>query len=102
VTTREDIIVLREEADKFATRQLSCEGEYHPDFHTVSDECFYTIAFEAGRVAEREECAKNAGEFARKWWAIHCATNRHLETTRAAHDDFCALQIAIRARGDTK
>ena len=65
-------------------------------------EAFYTIAFEAGRIAEREACAKNVGDFARKWWSIHSATNRHLETTRAAHDDFCALQIAIRARGDMK
>jgi hypothetical protein len=55
---RDKIIALREEADKFATNELSCEGEYHPDFHTVSDERFYAIAFEAGRQAEREECAK--------------------------------------------
>lgn len=70
--------------------------EYSADEYGL--ERFYAIAFETGRVAEREECAKNVGEFARKWWSIHCATNRHLETTRAAHDDFCALQIAIRAR----
>ena len=47
---------------------------------------------------EREECAKVAGDFAKKWWSIHCDTNKHMETTRKAHDDFCALQAAIRAR----
>jgi hypothetical protein len=64
---RDKIIALREEADKFATNELSCEGEYHPDFHTVSDERFYAIAFEAGRVAEREECAKVCDNLSSKW-----------------------------------
>ena len=50
--------------------------------------------------AEREACADKTGEFARKWWSIHCASNKHLETTRKAHDDFCALQSAIRARSN--
>lgn len=49
---------------------------------------------------EREACAKLAGEFAQKWWSIHCDSNKHMETTRKAHDDFCALQVAIRARGE--
>ncbi|NDE17375.1 hypothetical protein EBZ80_20835 [bacterium] len=49
---------------------------------------------------EREACAKVVGEFAQKWWSIHCASNKHMETTRKAHDDFCALQAAIRARGE--
>jgi hypothetical protein len=48
--------------------------------------------------AEREACAKKVGEFAQKWWSIHCDSNKHMETTRKAHDDFCALQAAIRAR----
>ena len=57
-------------------------------------------AFEAlVRADEREACAKEVGEFAKKWWSIHCASNKHMETTRKAHDDFCALQAAIRARG---
>lgn len=51
--------------------------------------------------AEREACVEKAGEFARKWWSIHCDSNKHMETTRKAHDDFCALQAAIRARGNT-
>lgn len=49
--------------------------------------------------SEREACAEKTGEFARKWWSIHCASNKHMETTRKAHDDLCALQAVIRARG---
>ena len=52
---KDKIIALRNEADKFATKKLLCEGEYHPDFHTVSDERFYTLALEDGCQAEREE-----------------------------------------------
>ena len=50
---------------------------------------------------EREACAKVAGDFAKKWWSIHCDTNKHMDTTRKAHDDFCALQAAIKTRGTT-
>lgn len=50
--------------------------------------------------AERKACADAAGEFARRWWGIHCESNKHLETSRRAHEDFCALQSAIRARGN--
>jgi hypothetical protein len=57
---------------------------------------------ELARADEREACAKKTEEFARKWWSIHCDSNKHMETTRKAHDDFCALQAAIRARGETK
>jgi hypothetical protein len=53
------------------------------------------------RADEREACAKKTEEFARKWWKIHCGSNKHMETTRKAHNDFCALQAAIRARGKT-
>lgn len=59
----------------------------------------WQVAYKAGRTAEREACEKDAGEFARKWWGIHCASNKHMETTRKAHDDFCSLQNAIRTRG---
>lgn len=52
--------------------------------------------------AEREACARQVEEPARKWWSIHCHSNKHAETTRKAHDDFCALQRAIRARGEKK
>ena len=49
------------------------------------------------RNATLEEAAGVTGEFAQKWWSMHCASNKHMETTRKAHDDFCALQAAIRA-----
>ena len=52
--------------------------------------------------AEREACAREVEEFARKWWSIHCHSNKHAETTRKAHDDFCSLQAAIRRRGKTE
>ena len=52
--------------------------------------------------AECEACARKVEEFARKWWSIHCDSNKHMETTRRAHDDFCALQAAIGARGKTE
>jgi hypothetical protein len=94
-------------------------------FTVIELERFFKLAYEAGAAAERKrlreeihschancdhpvcvavrkerkECANKVGEFARKWWSIHCASNKHLETTRKAHEDFCALQSAIRARG---
>jgi hypothetical protein len=52
--------------------------------------------------AEREACARKTEEFARKWWKIHCDSNLHYASTLRAHQDFCALQAAIRARGETK
>jgi hypothetical protein len=48
---------------------------------------------------EREAFAKVCEEFARKWWKIHCDSNLHYSSTLKAHQDFCALQAAIRARG---
>ena len=53
------------------------------------------------RADEREACAKVCEEFARKWWKIHCDSNLHYSSTLKAHQDFCALQAAIRARGNT-
>jgi hypothetical protein len=41
--TRDDIIKLREESDEWAEKHLQCEGEYHPDFHTVSDVRFANL-----------------------------------------------------------
>ena len=59
-------------------------------------------AFEAlVRADEREACAKAVEEFARKWWKIHCDSNLHYSSTLKAHQDFCALQAAIRNRGNT-
>jgi hypothetical protein len=54
------------------------------------------------RRLEREACANKTEEFARKWWKIHCDSNLHYSSTLRAHQDFCALQAAIRARGETK
>jgi hypothetical protein len=63
----------------------------------------YLERFEALiRADEREACAKLCYEFARKWWKIHCDSNLHYSSTLKAHQDFCALQVAIRARGETK
>jgi len=53
-------------------------------------------AIDAAVAAERNRCAAKAGEYAQAWWSKHCASNKHMETTRAAHDDFCRLQAEIR------
>ena len=66
----------------------------HVGWHDIFNEKFAELV--AAHV--REACAKKAAEFAQKWWSIHCDSNKHMETTRKAHDDFCALQSAIRAR----
>jgi hypothetical protein len=52
------------------------------------------------RADEREACAHKVEEFARKWWKINCDSNLHYSSTLRAHQDFCALQAAIRARGE--
>lgn len=46
---REDIIRMREQADDWAEEHLQCMGEYHPDFHTVSDERFAALVAEQER-----------------------------------------------------
>ena len=56
---------------------------------------------ELARADEREACEKMCEEFARKWWKIHCDSNLHYSSTLKAHQDFCALQAAIRARSNT-
>ena len=50
---------------------------------------------------EREACVRKTEEFARKWWKIHCDSNLHYSSTLKAHQDFCALQAAIKARKNT-
>jgi hypothetical protein len=67
------------------------------EIHSCHANCDHPVCVAVRK--ERKECANKVGEFARKWWSIHCASNKHLETTRKAHEDFCALQSAIRARG---
>ena len=66
----------------------------------VKDGPDYKHGFADGAFEEREACAKKVGEFAQKWWSIHSDSNKHMETTLKAHNDFCALQSAIRARGN--
>ena len=51
------------------------------------------------RADERAQIERKTEEFARKWWKIHCDSNLHYSSTLKAHQDFCALQAAIRARG---
>ncbi len=46
--------------------------------------------------AERERCAQMAGGYSQAWWTRHCATNRGMDITRSAHEDFAALARAIR------
>jgi len=56
--TKDDIIQLRELCDQWAEDHLQCVGEYHPDFHAVSDERFAALV----AAAEREACAKVCDE----------------------------------------
>ena len=46
---------------------------------------------------ERERCEDRATAYARAWWQQHCASNRHMEIRRQAHEDFAALAREIRA-----
>jgi hypothetical protein len=65
----------------------------------ICDYCQVVAPVKAMILAEREACAKVCEEFARKWWKIHCDSNLHYSSTLKAHQDFCALQVAIKARG---
>jgi len=79
MTTREQIISAARESDPgFGSHTL---GGSVVGFDAV--ERFYTIAFEAGRVAEREECAKACDEIA-----------------EADNGYWCAM--TIRVRGESK
>lgn len=91
--TRDDIIRLREECDQWAEDHLQCKGEYHPDFHTVSDERF--AAFVAA--AEREACAVLCEQQKDRWvdgsdqWGNPCPARLRVTPSSCA--------AAIRARG---
>ena len=87
--TIDEIIKLAREADPF------CERGKLYQVAALTPENLARFA-ELVRNVALEEAASVTGEFAKKWWSIHCATNKHMETTRKAHDDFCALQAAIR------
>ena len=101
------IIEMAREADAYASnehtrlRNEAIHEEYLDiDWREIRDKRFAALVRAEAQAEEREECAKVCEEFARKWWSIHGASNKHIETTRKAHDDFCALQAAIRARGN--
>ena len=81
--------------------KLSRFAELVTEQANVRANASWTLMCKKMVAVEREVCAEKTGEFARKWWSIHCASNKHMETTRKAHDDFCALQAAIRARSRT-
>ncbi len=86
--TQEDII------------RMAREAEFDSHGHIIANQLAHLERFAAlVAAAENEACAKLVGELAQTWWSIHCASNKHMETTRKAHDAFCALQAAIRARG---
>ena len=78
----------------FTPEELSLidSGEYRPGRAVLDAKLDLCAAI------EREACAKKTEEFARKWWKIHCDSNLHYSSTLKAHQDFCALQAAIRAR----
>jgi hypothetical protein len=73
--------------------------EHHAKFDTRI-EAFAKLVAAKAAAKEREACARKVEEFARKWWKIHCDSNLHYSSTLRAHQDFCALQAAIRARGE--
>jgi len=84
--------------------ELAREAGFHK-WYTQPDEHPEHVAIVARfaalvRAHALEEAADVTREFAQKWWSMHCASNKHMETTRKAHDDFCALQAAIRALND--
>lgn len=87
--TTDEITEFALQADAYADA-MDIGGKNHIG---LRDEYFASLV----RTAALEEAARVTGEFAQKWWSIHCASNKHMETTRKAHDDFCALQAAIRA-----
>jgi len=66
----------------------------------ASMDCLERFA-ELVRADERKQCAEKTGEFAKKWWKIHCDSNLHYSSTLKAHQDFCALQAAIRKMSNT-
>ena len=44
MTTREEIVAMREAAEDEAEHVLQCCGEYHPDYHEVVDAIFFREA----------------------------------------------------------
>lgn len=100
--TREEIIKLRDECDEWAENHLQCTGEYHPDFHTVSDERFAALVASAERKALRDEMWDKAMKL------VHEATLLEREECAKWYDTIGHTLMrhevpdAIRARGETK
>ena len=76
--TREQIIAMREECDKLAEQYLQCKGEFHPNFHTVSDEFFAALV----AAAEREQCASIVDN-----WKKNCHISEIATAIRARGND---------------
>jgi len=90
MTTREQIIAAAKEC-------FDCYEDGRGRFEYSADEYglerFYAIAFEAGRVAEREECAAYFNNAAKITDVSSRANTRNIYT---------AVATAIRARGESK
>ena len=93
-----DMLIEGVKGELYGCRADIFAATYEPAETTLADWHDELTRFAAlVRAAALEAAARVTGEFAQKWWSIHCASNKHMETTRKAHDDFCALQAAIRA-----
>mgnify|MGYP000152583675 CR=1 FL=1 len=57
--TRDQIVELRTLSDKKAEEYLQCQGEFHPDFHEVSDE-FFAKAIRTNTLIEAAETCNEA------------------------------------------
>jgi hypothetical protein len=94
-----DIIRLRDECDEWAENHLQCKGEYHPDFHSVSDERFAELVASA----EREACLK-AVEQAIEHQIIHYPEGYSINANKLGeifkHQHERCVK-AIQARGQT-
>jgi len=88
--TQDEIIEMARQADVWTEEDFMFADILNPKIEAL-------IKLVAAK--EREACAHKVEEFARKWWKIHCDSNLHYSSTLRAHQDFCALQAAIRARG---
>jgi len=92
--TQDEIIEMARQAGIEEAYSLE-HNQYLVKFKDGSLEVFAKLV----AAKEREAYAHKVEEFARKWWKIHCDSNLHYSSTLRAHQDFCALQAAIRARG---
>ena len=89
----EEILKLAKECGWFIT-EPKYPYKIIPTTDAAHITAFYKAAFNAGIAA----AAESTGKFAKAWWSAHCASNKHMETTRKAHDDFCLLQIEIKEK----